>query len=240
MMTRTSDRVVEALARLSHYANHPRTAKPGAPAPMTIALSRQAGAGGAEIAQNVGARLGWPVYDHELLDRIAEEKGLNARLLERLDERFLGWLEEAAHNFVAPQGHQVADYLRGLLAVLASLGKSGHCIIVGHGAPHVLPSDTTLRVRLIGPHDFRIAQVQNNLQLSRRDAERWIERTERERQRFLDRHFDARSDDPFAYDLVLNRQHLGVDECAGVIVQALRAREPHAPLVKEEGFQVRS
>jgi hypothetical protein len=42
-------------------------------APFTIALSREAGTYGAAMAREVGNRLGWPVYDSELLGRIAED-----------------------------------------------------------------------------------------------------------------------------------------------------------------------
>jgi cytidylate kinase len=229
-MTGTSDRVVEALARLNHHVHHAKTANLGAP--MTIALSRQAGAGGAEIAQVAGARLGWPVYDHELLDRIAEEKGLNPHLLESLDERYLSWIEETARSFWGPRGHEVATYLSGLRRQLAALGHSGRCIIVGHGAPHLLPRETTLCIRVIAPRELRIAQVQRNKNLSAEEAERWIDQTERQRLRFLERHFNARPDDPFAFDLVLNRGNLSVEQCAELIVQALRLREAHAPVAR--------
>jgi cytidylate kinase len=223
-MTSTSDRVVGALAQLNHYT----PVKPAAAAPLMIALSRQAGAGGREIASTAAARLGWPVYDHELLQHIAEKQGLKAHLLEDLDERYVGWIEEAARSFWAPRGHEVAAYLRGLRDQLATLSSMGRCVIVGHGAPHLLPRETTLTVRVIGPRDSRIARVQQRKNLSAAEAERWIERTERERLRFLERYFNANDADPFAYDLVLNRGRLGVAECADLIVQAVRAREPHS------------
>jgi cytidylate kinase len=226
-MTGTNDRVVEALAHLNHYSTNPRL---GAQAPLTIALSRQAGTGGGAIAHAVGARLGWPVYDHELLERIAEESGLDAHLLQRLDERDVSWVEEAARIFFAPRGHVAANYLRGLRRLVDSLSRSGHCVIVGHGACQVLPRETTLTVRLIGPRKMSIAWVQKTLGLSEAEAERWIDRTERERLRFVERHFNANEADPFGYDLVLNRERLSMDGCTELIVQALRTREAHAGL----------
>jgi cytidylate kinase len=231
-MIGTSDRVVGALARLNRYVDTSDTASKASREPITIALSRQAGAGGYEIAQAVSARLGWPVYDHELLDRIAEEKGLNARLLASLDERHVGWLEDAFRAYCAPHSGHQGVYLRTLLGLLASLGKAGHCIIVGHGAPQVLPADTTLRVRVIAPRAIRVANVQKNRKLSLAEAERWIDTTERERLRFVERHFHVNDAEPLGYDLVLNVERLNMEECATLIVEAARAREKHAPLAK--------
>src|SRR5690348_4169761 len=68
---------------------------------LTVALSREGGTPGTTVAQELGNRLGWPVYDHQLLDRIAQETGLRVSLLESVDERQKGWLQEVAEAFTA-------------------------------------------------------------------------------------------------------------------------------------------
>jgi hypothetical protein len=224
----TSDRVVEALARLNRHADTLATKK-GEPGPVTIALSRQAGSRGAEIARAVGAQLGWPVYDHELLDLIAETKGVNHRLLEYLDERYVGWLEETVRSFCTREGGRDGVYIKAMVELLASLGKAGHCIIVGRGAPHILPAETTLRVRVIAPRASRVANVQKSQGLSAAEAERWVDQHERERLRFTDRCFQVNAADPLLYDLVLNSNRLSIKTCTALIVQAARALETHAP-----------
>jgi cytidylate kinase len=238
-MAITTDRVVESLARLQHsldaqvhrYLTEQERGGPRQEAvvpPLSIALSRQAGSGGAAIARAVGERLGWPVYDHELLDRIAQEKGLNARLLEHLDERSAGWLEATIRNFSATAGDEDRVYLRALLGLLASLGKAGHCVIVGRGAAQMLPADSTLRVRVIAPHESRVTEVQKRRRLSRAEAERWVDTIDRERQRFVKHSFHVDAADPLLYDLVLNSDRLGVEKCAALIVQAAELVEMRA------------
>src|SRR4051794_33035458 len=51
----------------------PSGPRPG-PAALTIALSREAGARGATIGRRVGRKLGWAVYDKELLEYMAQEE----------------------------------------------------------------------------------------------------------------------------------------------------------------------
>jgi len=154
-----SDRYVEALARLQRHATSHTGERPLHP-PTSIAISRQAGSRGAEVARLVGEELGWPVYDHEILQRISQEKGLHARLLERLDERHAGWLEEMVTDFCVGGTGREMGYLRSLLELFASLSEQGHCVIVGRGAPHVLPAESTLRVRTVAPREDRIAAVE--------------------------------------------------------------------------------
>ena len=168
-MAGTPDRMVETLARLNQYDhNRDTVAREGGQAPITIALSRQAGARGAEIARLAGQRLGWPVYDHELLECIAKEKGLHTRLLELVDERYVGWLEEAVNQFTM----QKSGYLEGLQELLVALSKRGHSVIVGRGAAQ----------RAAAGHDparagdrlarARVARVQSSQGMSAADAER--------------------------------------------------------------------
>src|SRR6516165_1938589 len=59
---------------------------------FTVALTREAGTQGTAVAREVGRLLGWNVYDHELLERIAQDMGLRSSLLETVDERQQGWL----------------------------------------------------------------------------------------------------------------------------------------------------
>ena len=47
--------------------------------PFTIALSRESGTQGTTVAQELGSRLGWPTYDHELLERIAQDMNLRTQ-----------------------------------------------------------------------------------------------------------------------------------------------------------------
>jgi hypothetical protein len=62
----TSAHLTEALLRSGHHwqTQEQKEKVDTAPA-FTIALSRQVGARGNSVATEVGARLGWPVYDRE-------------------------------------------------------------------------------------------------------------------------------------------------------------------------------
>jgi cytidylate kinase len=232
IMAISTDRVCESLALLKRYLDlqmydnqGKSAAEAAAPPPITIALSRQAGSGGLEIARAVGAQLGWPVYDHELLDRIAEEKGLSKRLLEHLDERSPNWLEMAIRSFSTKEAAREGSYIRGLVALLTSLSEAGHCIIVGRGAAQSLPPETTLSVRVVAPRADRIAAVTKRTHVSAAEAERWVDTHDRERQRFVERYFHPHPDDPVLYDLVLNTRRMSIDECAALIVQTARTLE---------------
>ena len=52
-----------------------------------LIISREKGAGGNAVAKLVGRRLGWQVFDNEIVDEIAQKAHVRRQLIESLDER---------------------------------------------------------------------------------------------------------------------------------------------------------
>src|SRR5262249_28050963 len=152
---RLAGAVVGAERQHEQYHKPPLSAHPA----WTIAISREAGANGTGIARLVGERLGWPVYDRELLERIAHNMGLHARLVENVDEKQRSWLEESLAGLSSARALSGSRYVRHLVRTVLSLAARGNCVLVGRGAAQVLPAGTTLRVRLVAPLEARITAV---------------------------------------------------------------------------------
>lgn len=222
MTVTDSGRVSEALLRSVSRSRF--EAAPQARQPVCVALSREAGSRGASVAQAAGAHLGWPVYDHELLELIAQDLNVRVRLLEGIDERHVSWMQEVVERFCSVPAVREATFVRHLVETMLSLAARGGCIIVGRGSSFVLSHASTLRVRITCPLRERIDYVCAETNMSRDEAERWIVRVDRERRRFVQEHFQHDPTDLEQYDLVLNTSHLPVADCASLIADAARAR----------------
>jgi cytidylate kinase len=188
-------------------------------------LTREAGAPGSEVGQEVGRRLGWPVYDRELIERIAKEMGLRASLLESVDEKSKSILLESLDAMGLGKIVTEPKFVKLLVETVVSLGLHGRCVIVGRGAAHILPAQSTLRVRVVAAKEDRARAVQQQLKLSAADAQRWVEDTDRERIRFVQDHFYKDPTDPARYDLVLNASRWSVIQCADFIMAAMKELE---------------
>lgn len=222
-----SNYLCEALIRATEYtqpSNPTGSISASRPTPIafTVAISREAGARGTSVARELGQRLGWPVYDHELLEQVARDMHVTADLLERIDERPGSWLLESVQALSAAPNVTEIGYFRRLLKMLLALGARGECIIVGRGAPHVLPVASTLRVRLVGNRSDRVAVIERERGLSAADAARFVDTTDRERARFIRDHLLKDPTDPQNYDLVLNGSRFTVAECAETVLGTLR------------------
>jgi cytidylate kinase len=184
-----------------------------------IALSRQAGIDATSIAGEIGQRLGWSVYDHELVERIAQEMGLHTSLLQSLDETHVSWLTEMVDHLMSMPSQ--SEYVHRLLKTVLALGIHGECVIVGRGAAHVLPIGSTLRVRLIAPLNERVTSMCQQTGISRAHAQRQVEAIDRERTRFVEDHFQKDPNDCENYDLVLNTSQFSPTACAQLAIDAL-------------------
>jgi cytidylate kinase len=225
-----SERLVETMAQtLLNTEKKVPAVKAGPIQPFTIAISRDSGANGHLIARAVGAQLNWPVYDQELLRRVADDMGLRASMLEGLDEKRANWLQESLAGFMisAPTADSSA-YVHHLVETLFSLAANGECILLGRGAAQALPAATTLRVRLVGPLKDRIATVQRRPGVKREEAARRIAQTDHDRIQFVVNNFNKDPANPYNYDLILNSGRLGVEACAELIVETLRRVQARA------------
>ena len=81
------DRISESLERAErHWTEHHRPGESATATGLTVAITREAGSPGTTLARELGKRLDWPVYDHELVEQIAQDMGLRSSLLDSVDE----------------------------------------------------------------------------------------------------------------------------------------------------------
>ena len=190
--------------------------------PLSIAFSREAGSGGITVAREVGRRLNWPVYDQELMEKLAKDLNVDVSFVEDYDERRGSWLVDTIKAFSSSASVSEVTYFRRLVRMLQALGARGECVVVGRGSTFVLPPETTLRVRIVAAREDRIAFIAQDRQLNRTEAARFVETKDRDRLKFIKDHFHKDPADPQNYDLILNRSRFSVDETAEMVIEALQ------------------
>jgi Cytidylate kinase-like family len=198
------------------------------PPPFTIALNCEAGANGPALARQIGLRLGWYVYDHELVEWIAREMGVRAELLKSVDEKQKSWFEEAFEAFFVGRPVSPVAYVHHLVKTLLALAAHGECIFVGRGGAQVLPPQTTLGVRLVGPLKERIAAIQRRFGYAPDEAARWVEQRDHERRAFVQEYLHRDVTDPDQYDLLLNAFRLSAEQGVELTVIVLHMRQEWA------------
>lgn len=186
-----------------------------------LLISREKGAGGKETARVVGQRLGWQVFDRQIVDAIAERTRMRQQLIENLDERTRGGLEEFLRD-VLTKDIGSTNYMLHLRQVLLALGQQGDVVIVGRGAEHILPHQFALRARLVAPIDIRVDRIARSNGLTRDAAYALVTKVDQQRKDFQHGHFQKDASDPMQYDLIVNTGSLSVEATAEIVLSALK------------------
>ena len=120
----------------AHFVEHPLPRQNDQAAQATrifVAIARQAGAGGSEIAGLVGRQLGWEVYDQNLRDLIAERFHEPRLVLDFVDETRSNWVYDVlgtwGDNQIVPQDKFVLHLKR----IVATVARDGKSVFVGRG-----------------------------------------------------------------------------------------------------------
>jgi cytidylate kinase len=198
---------------------------PAGPAGLTVALSREAGARGGSIGRRVGRKLGWQVYDQELLEYMAQESAVTPGVLDALQAPAGDWAEARLQELLRGQEMSEHPSVVSLARVVLALAAQGRVVLIGRGAGYILPRATTLNVRIVSPLGERIAYMAQWLRLTEEEAAQRVRLRDDRRNEYLTAHFRRQAGDVHQYDLILNSSLLGEDVCAELIAQAARARE---------------
>jgi cytidylate kinase len=205
-----------------------------------ITITRLYGAGGSRVAALVAGSLGWTVIDNEFISQVAERAGLPpdevAAREERapsLVERLVRALASASPEVFVPAAaaeRSAPDeeaLVRQTEAVIAKAAGEGRAVLVGRGATAFLatarPADA-LHVMVVAPREARIRVTMERLRLDEKAAAAEMDATDADRDRYMEKWYKRRRQDPSNYHLVLNTDWLGYDGAAHLVVAVARAR----------------
>lgn len=187
-----------------------------------VAISREAGAAGAVVARLVGERLGWEVYDRNLLDQIAERYKESRLMLDLVDETANNWVYDVLGTWMDRQIIPHEKYFVQLSRMIQVLARAASAVFVGRGAQFLLPRSNTCAVRIVASEGFRAERVRQRHNSGLQEALDWVRRTDRDRHEFIHHFFHQDIDNPHLYDLLLNVERLGPAGAADQIVEAVR------------------
>lgn len=174
-----------------------------------VAISRLPGCGGRAVAQALADRLGFVLFDKELVEEVAKRSRMSLSRVSALDEKARPMLDELVESLFEPHC-QSEDYFRHLTHALLAIAERGRAVVLGRGAAFLLPPRSCLRVLLVAPLKARIQNLAERLGIPAAEARDRVLRVETDRRAFAMKHFHRDITDPSCYDIALNTGEIGV------------------------------
>lgn len=182
-----------------------------------ITISRGSFSGGKMLAECLAARLGYRCVDRDVIVERAAASGISQEELRDALQKPPTFLDRFKHNKYI--------YLALFQAALTEEVRTGKAIYHGN-AGHLLlkGGNHILRTRIIAPLEFRIKMAQQRLKISRGEVIAYIQKMDHDRQKWTQYLYGVDWGDPALYDLVLNLEHISIDEACNVIANMARER----------------
>ena len=197
-----------------------------------IAIAREKGSGGSDVAKLLSKRLEIPYYDRELLSKASDVSGINEKLFGRADER-IGMKEMMLAAKKVYKGEVLPpdsdDYVstKNLFSfqakVIKELAQNESCIIIGRCADYLLADQPhVLSVFIHAPLEFRKGRVaEYSLSLSEKEIEKKMQDCDRRRSEYYKYYTGCDWKDATHKDISLDTSILGIEGAADRIIACL-------------------
>lgn len=200
---------------------------------FVITFARGFGTGGKEIASMLAKDLGIHCYENRILTLASQMSGLDEKVFQSVNEKmrdnggFSSFLKglPRAKSYIARNEKFVSDdkLFEYQSQIIRNLADQESCVIVGKCADYVLRDKTNVvSVYIEAPRAFCLKRTMEHMGVTKEVAEATIEKTDKYRADYYKYYTHGNYwTNPVNYDLTLNSEKVGIEECVELIKQYL-------------------
>lgn len=193
-----------------------------------VCVGREYGSGGHEIAKELAKRLNLKLYDHNILDEIALEKGVDPETLRKYDERphklFLSRSAKGHHSSAEVNiAYMQFDYLKNK----AAQGES--FVVVGRCAEGIFEDHPGMvSIFILGDKETKCKRIMELYHLSEQEALDKMKRHDDYRKRYHNNFCEDKWGDSRTYDICINSSLRGLEVTTNLLEDFVRAQMERA------------
>ncbi|MCR5441417.1 MAG: cytidylate kinase-like family protein [Lachnospiraceae bacterium] len=203
---------------------------------FVVTFARGFGSGGKEIASLLAKDLGIHCYENRILTLASQLSGLDENLFNAVNEKirtnggFSGFLRglPRSKNYIAKNEKFVSDdkLFEYQCEIINSLADQESCVIVGKCADYVLKGrDNVVSVYIEAPRAFCLQRTIEHMGVTPEVANATITQTDKYRADYYAYYTHGNYwTNPVNYDMTLNSERVGIENCVKVIEDYLIIR----------------
>ena len=212
---------------------------------FVVTVARGFGSGGKVIAAKVAEQINANCYENRILTLASLLSGMDEHYFEQANEKLSG-IKIAQQlslipKTVTPKPNEdkfaADDMLFDYQAqIIRRLANTETCVIVGKCADHVLRNyDNVVSVYIEAPRAFCVKRITERMGIQEEEAHKLIEKTDKYRADYY-RYYTGGNywTNPVNYDLTLNSERVGVNNCVKVILDYINLKFGTHYVMKEQ------
>ena len=198
-----------------------------------IVVSRSFASGGRELGRLLARRLGYHYVDKSLFQKIAQDLHVSEGTLESFEQSRQYRISNLFANLFSKSyiqrivGHdktvvEEREYQDRLQSLILGVAKEDGAVIIGRAAHYFLRDmKNCYRFRLIAPMEYRKRYVVEKLGVTPSQAQRVLERKDRNQAWFYRSVCGEEHDSPLLFHLTVNMGEVSLDKAVGIVLSVV-------------------
>jgi cytidylate kinase len=201
-----------------------------------ITISRQFGAGGKTLGEMLSERLGYTLYDNELIQMISEKAKVSESGVEFIEKEARGKFRNFISGMVPKAISDIklkktpddaigeVLYIDMLNEVITKIAEEGNAVIIGRGGQYILKDKKdVVHVLATARKEDRVNFLVNKYQLTPKEAQKAVELDDKRRLNLYRKYRKDDYDKPINYHLVLNTSKISLDSACELVCELVKS-----------------
>ena len=191
-----------------------------------ITISRQAGAGGSILGEKLIDFLNrnrisqtryWTLFDKNLIALVIEEHHMPDEFKHYIGEKKFSELQSVFEQ-ICGLHPAISKLMTKTCRTILNLAAIGYVVLIGRGSnilTRSLPGG--FHVRLIADGKWRLRNIEENYNLAKKEAQKFLEQEDINRKEYVKKLFNKDIDDNLMYDMIINTGKVPYETAAELI-----------------------
>lgn len=192
---------------------------------FVVAIGREFGAQGCDIAEKLAEKLGVKLYDRQLVEEAAKKLEMDEHTVQKADEVSAKDIEGLKTTYGIGNFYLSTQVLDAQADIIERVAQNESCIIMGRCADYTLKDrDDCLKIYIYAPFDVRTKHIAEKYDMSMFSAKRLVRQMDEKRDTYYKYVTGNRRGEHDGKDAMFDSSIMGVDGTVDMLLEMINKK----------------
>ena len=192
---------------------------------FVVAIGREFGAQGCDIAEKLAEKLGVKLYDRQLVEEAAKKLEMDEHTVQKADEVSAKDIEGLKTTYGVGNFYLSTQVLEAQADIIERVAQNESCIIMGRCADYILKDrDDCLKIYIYAPFDVRTKHIAEKYDMSMFSAKRLVRQMDEKRDTYYKYVTGNRRGEHDGKDAMFDSSIMGVDGTVDMLLEMINKK----------------
>ena len=192
---------------------------------FVVAIGREFGAQGCDIAEKLAEKLGVKLYDRQLVEEAAKKLEMDEHTVQKADEVSAKDIEGLKTTYGVGNFYLSTQVLDAQADIIERVAQNESCIIMGRCADYILKDrDDCLKIYIYAPFDVRTKHIAEKYDMSMFSAKRLVRQMDEKRDTYYKYVTGNRRGEHDGKDAMFDSSIMGVDGTVDMLLEMINKK----------------